>query len=285
MELWFTEKQLTEGEEGATVCLSVRVKEILYREKTEFQEIAVFDTYEFGRMLVLDGIIQLTLADEFIYHEMIVHTPLRTHPAPRRVLIVGGGDGGSVREVSKYPQVESIVLAELDRKVIEASRRYLPELGSAFDDPRVEINIVNALEYVRANKSAFDVVIIDSPDPLGPAADLFGAAFYRDVYEALTPEGIMVAQSESPVLNRRLIRQIYENILQSFPAFYYYLSPVPTYPGGMWSFAIGSKRFSPLQPENDFLPEGTRYYTPQVHASAFTLPPFVQAIFSSIEAC
>lgn len=283
MELWFTEKQLTEGEENATVCLSVRVKEILYREKTEFQEIAVIDTYEFGRMLVLDGIIQLTIADEFIYHEMIAHTPMRTHPAPRRILIVGGGDGGTVREVSKYPLVERIVLAELDRKVIEASRRYLPQLGSAFDDPRVEINIVNALEYVRANRSAFDVVIIDSPDPLGPAKDLFGATFYRDVFESLTAEGIMVAQSESPVLNRQLIRQIYTNIRQAFPAFYYYLAPVPTYPGGLWSFAMGSKYHSPLQPENDFLPEGTRYYTPQIHRSAFTLPPFVQAIFAANE--
>ncbi len=281
MELWFTEKQLTEGEAGAAVCLSVRIKAMLYREKTEFQEIAVFDTYEFGRMLVLDGIIQLTTADEFIYHEMIAHTPMRTHPAPQSVLIVGGGDGGTVREVSKYPQVERIVLAELDRKVIEASRRYLPELGSAFDDPRVEINIVNALEYVRANRSAFDVVIIDSPDPLGPAKDLFGATFYRDVFGTLTAEGIMVAQSESPVLNRQLIRQIHDNIRQAFPAFYYYLAPVPTYPGGLWSFAIGSKRPSPLRPENDFLPEGTRYYTPQIHMSALTLPPFIQAIFAT----
>lgn len=185
-----------------------------------------------------------------------------------------------MREVSKYPQVERIVLAELDRKVIEASQRYLPELGSAFDDPRVEINIVNALEYVRANQGVFDVVIIDSPDPLGPAKDLFGATFYRDVFEALNAGGIMVAQSESPVLNRQLIRQIYDNIRQAFPAFYCYLAPVPTYPGGLWSFAMGSKRCSPLQPENDFLPEGTRYYTPQIHLSAFTLPPFVQKIFT-----
>ncbi|MEW5783985.1 MAG: polyamine aminopropyltransferase [Bacillota bacterium] len=279
MELWFTEKQLTDQEEASTVSFSVKIKEMLYRERTGFQEIAVFDTYEFGKMLVLDGIIQLTLADEFIYHEMITHVPLRAHPAPRSVLVVGGGDGGSVREISKYPAVERIVLAELDQKVIEVSRRFLPELGAAFSDPRVEVNIINGVDYVHSMKGVFDVVIVDSPDPLGPAEQLFGATFYQAVCEALTPDGIMVVQSESPFLNRRVVRQVCENIKQSFPGFYYYLAPVPTYPGSLWSFAVGSRQHNPLEQKNAFLPAGTRYYTPEVHQAAFVLPPIIRSIF------
>jgi spermidine synthase len=278
MELWFTEHQFTDGE-ISTVSFSHRVKEVLHREKTAFQEIAVFDTYEFERMLVLDGILQLTVADEFIYHEMIAHVPLRTHPAPERVLIVGGGDGGTVREVCKHPGVRSVVLAELDRRVIEIAQKYLPELSASFGDPRVEINIVNGIEYVRAARDAFDVVIIDSPDPLGPARDLFGAAFYQDVCRALKADGIMVAQSESPFFNRAVIRQVFQNITRAFPHFYYYLAPVPTYQSGLWSFAMGSKRYDPLQPRNSFIPPATRYYTPQIHLSAFTLPPFIRELF------
>lgn len=279
MELWFTEKQLTEGEEGVTVCLSVKVKEMLCRERTEHQEIAVFDTYEFGRMLVLDGIIQLTEADEFIYHEMIAHVPLCTHPAPERVLVVGGGDGGTVRELCKHATVKQIVLAELDQKVVETSRKYLPALSSGFGDPRVELQFVNGVEYVGSVSDAFDVVIVDSPDPLGPAADLFGAAFYRAVARVLKRDGIMVAQCESPFLNRRLIRQVAETILQAFPYFYYYLAPVPTYPGGLWGFAMGSKEYDPRQPLNPFTPLSTGYYTPQIHQCALILPPFVREIF------
>ena len=279
MELWFTEKQLTE-EEISTVCLSVRIRDVLYREKTPLQEIAVFDTYEFGRMLVLDGIIQLTTADEFIYHEMIAHVPMRTHPSPENILIVGGGDGGTVREVSKYPGVQKITLAEIDQKVIETSRKYLPELGIAFDDPRVEIKIIDGVEYVRSLKNTFDVVIVDSPDPLGPAKDLFSADFYKDVFEALKPDGIMTIQCESPILNRKLTRRLYQSIKHAFPNFYYYLAPMPTYPSGLWSFAVGSKRYNPLQPQNDFTPGHTRYYSPQIHLSAFTLPPFIQDIFT-----
>lgn len=278
MELWFTEKQLTEGEEDATVCLSVRIKEVLHREKTPFQEIAVFDTYEFGRILVLDDIIQLTGADEFIYHEMIAHVPLCTHPNPERVLVVGGGDGGTVREICKHPSVRQVVMAELDRKVVEASRKYLPALSAGFDDPRVEINYVDGTEFVRTRNDEFDVVIVDSPDPLGPAAALFGSEFYSNVYNALGQDGIMTVQSESPVLNRQFIRKISSRIKEIFPNFYYYLAPVPTYPGGLWSFAAGSKRYDPAQPRNSFIPEGTRYYTPAIHKAAFTLPPFVREI-------
>lgn len=278
MELWFTEKQLTEGEEEATVCLSVRIKEVLHREKSPFQEIAVFDTYEFGRILVLDDIIQLTEADEFIYHEMLAHVPLCAHPGPERVLVVGGGDGGTVRELCKHPSVKQIVMAELDQRVVEASRSYLPALSSGFGDSRVEINFVDGTEYVRTRKDEFDVVIVDSPDPLGPAEALFGSEFYSDICSALKPDGIMAVQSESPVLNRQFIRELCERIKEIFPGFYYYLAPIPTYPGGLWSFAIGSKRHDPAQPQNSFIPGGTRYYTPEIHRAAFTLPPFVREI-------
>lgn len=280
MDLWFTEKQLTEGTEGATVCLSVRIKTVLYREKSEYQEIAVFDTYEFGRMLVLDGIIQLTEADEFMYHEMLAHVPLCAHPAPERVLVVGGGDGGTVREICKHPGVRQVVLAELDPAVVAVSRAYFPGLNTGFADPRVEINYINGIDFVNSVREAFDVIIVDSPDPLGPAADLFGAKFYRGVSRALRPGGIMVAQCESPFLNRGLIRQVADHIRQAFPLFRYYLGPVPTYPGGLWGYAAGSKEHEPCQPGNPFIPSPTRYYTPEIQRCAFTLPPFVQSIFT-----
>lgn len=273
-ELWYTEKQTP------NLGLSCKVKETLYFAKTDYQEMAVLDTIQFGRMLVLDGMVQTTMADEFVYHEMISHIPLATHPCPRNVLVVGGGDGGAVREIVKYPQVEKVTLVEIDAQVIEAARRFFPEISSAFGDPRVEIKIADGIEYVRSLESTCDVIIVDSTEPVGPAVGLFGSPFYEGAFRALKPDGIFVAQTESPFFNADLIRTVFRRIKTVFPQAYLYLASVPTYPSGLWSFTLGSKKYNPLEPEGKNIPQDTRYYTAGLHRSSFTLPRFVRDLLA-----
>ncbi|MFQ5960244.1 MAG: polyamine aminopropyltransferase [Candidatus Methylomirabilales bacterium] len=267
MEFWFTEKQ-TEN-----VGLSLRVRESLLVEQTPFQRLAVLDTYLYGRMLVLDGAIQTTEEDEFVYHEMITHVPLITHPHPREVLVIGGGDGGTVREIVKHPDVSRVRLVEIDDRVVAAARRFLPSLSRALDDPRAEVIIADGAEYVRAMPEACDVILIDSTDPVGPAVKLFEADFYRTVHDALTPEGLFVAQSKSPYLDRDLIREILGIIRSLFPIALIYTAAIPTYPSGFWSFVLGSKQHHPLTFDEGRAEKlETRYYSPEIHRAAFTLP-------------
>jgi len=270
MELWYTEKQTP------FLGLSCKVKETLYRTRTDYQEMAIIDTFQYGRMLVLDGMIQAAVADEFVYHEMITHVPLVTHPCPRRVLVIGGGDGGAVREILKHPQVEKVTLVEIDSQVLEAAKRFLPEISASLADHRVEIEIADGIEYVRSLDKAYDIIIVDSTEPVGPAVGLFGSPFYEGVFKALTEDGILVAQTESPFLNAELIRTVFRRIKVVFPHAYLYLASIPTYPSGLWSFTLGSKCYTPLKPEGKYVPENTRYYTSQLHFSAFSLPRFVQ---------
>ena len=275
MELWYTEKQTP------NLSLSCKVKETLYFARTDYQEMAVLDTIQFGRMLVLDGMVQTTVADEFVYHEMISHVPLATHPNPRNVLVIGGGDGGAVREVVKYPQVDKVTLVEIDSQVIEASKRFLPEISSGLNDARVEIKIADGIEYVRSLENACDVVIVDSTEPVGPAVGLFGSPFYEGVFKALKADGIFVAQTESPFFNAHLIRTVFRRIKTIFPYTHLYLAPVPTYPGSLWSFTLGSKQYNPLEPEGGYIPRDTRYYTAEVHWSSFALPRFVRELLEN----
>ncbi|MDO9534126.1 MAG: polyamine aminopropyltransferase [Bacillota bacterium] len=270
MELWYTEKQ-TPG-----LGLSCKIKETLYRTKTDYQELAVLDTFQFGRMLVLDGMVQTTIADEFVYHEMITHIPMRTHPNPRNVLVIGGGDGGAVREIIKYPDLEKVTLVEIDTEVVNASKRFLPEISSFLEDSRVNVMIADGIEYVRSHEEAFDVIIVDSTEPVGPAVGLFGSPFYEGVFRALKEDGILVAQTESPFFNADLIRTVYRRIKAIFPLAHLYLASVPTYPSGLWSFTMGSKRYTPLEPAGKWSPEDTKYYTSDLHTSSFSLPRFVQ---------
>ena len=274
MELWYTEKQTS------SVGFSCKIKETLFTAKTKYQELAVLDTVPFGRMLVLDGMVMLTDADEFVYHEMIVHPSMRAHPAPKVVLVIGGGDGGSVREICKYPSVEKIFLAEIDEGVVEASRRFFPGLSSCLDDPRVEVCIADGIEFVRSLDAFCDLVIIDSTEPVGPAAGLFETEFYEAVFRALKEDGIMVAQSESPFYNGDLITAVFSRVKKIFPAAYFYLAAIPTYPSGLWSFTMGSKKYDPRDPQGTFTPTGTRYYNPEIHRSALVLPKFVQDLLT-----
>lgn len=272
MELWFTEKQTDH------MAFSLRVRSTLHRETTPYQELLVVDTHQFGRMLVLDGFIMTTEADEFVYHEMMAHVPLFTHPNPRRVLVVGGGDGGVIREVLKHPTVEEAVLAEIDERVIDVSRRYFPTISRALDDPRCRIEVGDGIRYVAEHENAFDVVIVDSTDPVGPAVGLFSREFYRSVYRCLTDEGVFVAQTESPFVNPVFLRDIQRRVGEVFPITTFYFAAVPTYPTGMWSITLGSKRHDPRTVEfgDRFRDMETRYYDPDMHRAAFVLPPFAR---------
>jgi spermidine synthase len=271
-ELWFSERQ------SEDVTLGLRVRSVLWQERTPYQELLVLDTDAYGRVLVLDGAIQTTERDEFIYHEMIAHVPLAMHPHPRRVAVIGGGDGGAIREILKHPEVEEAHLVEIDGRVVEAARQFFPELAGALDDPRARVHITDGIDWIQAVDTPFDVVIVDSTDPMGPAEGLFGAAFYRAVAERLGEDGVMVAQSESPMLEPDVIRRAVSGMREAFPQVYLYTAAVPTYPTGLWSFTIGSKgpRPAPVRPGLETLP--TRYWTPAVHQAAFQLPPFIAAL-------
>ncbi|MGI6035226.1 MAG: polyamine aminopropyltransferase [Limnochordia bacterium] len=278
MELWYTEKQ-TEN-----MGLSLKVRNVLHRETTPYQELAVLDTLQYGRMLVLDGMVQTTEKDEYVYHEMITHVALYTHPNPRRAAVIGGGDGGAVREILKHPSIEKVVLAEIDAGVIEAARSYLPNISSALDDPRVEIMVGDGIAHIGARRNAYDIVIIDSTEPVGAAVGLFSQDFYRAIDEALTEDGILVAQTESPYVNASLIEQSFRYIQGVFPISRLYLACVPTYPTGLWSFSLGSKKHDPLQVDfgaRQMVP--TVYYNSDVHRAAFALPNFVRRLIGDLE--
>ncbi len=273
IDLWFTEQQTKD------MRISVRVKQILHQEVTPFQTLALFDTEQFGRMLTLDNIIQTTVSDEFVYHEMITHVALNTHAAPKKVLVIGGGDGGAVREIIKHKSIEKAVHCEIDGAVIENSRRFLPEISCAMDDPRVEILVDDGIKHVQENKNTYDVIMVDSTDPIGPAVGLFSASFYQDIFASLKEDGIFVAQTESPFFNRDLIPGLYRDISGIFPVTRLYLAVVPTYPGGLWTFTMGSKKYDPLAVDITGIQRmNTRYYSPDMHRACFVLPPFVREL-------
>lgn len=271
--LWFTEMQTRD------MSLSCRVRKTLHEEQTPFQHLAVIDTLQFGRMLVLDNVIQTTVKDEFVYHEMITHVALNTHAGPKKVLVIGGGDGGAVREIVKHQSIEKVVHCEIDGAVIEAARKYLPEISCALDHPKVEIVVDDGIKHVRDNKNTYDIIMVDSTDPVGPAEGLFSAAFYRDIYEALNEDGIFVAQTESPFFNRDLIPRLFKDIKGIFPVTRLFLANVPTYPGGLWTFTMGSKKYDPLDVDVTKIPElDTKYYSAAIHRACFVLPPFVKEL-------
>ncbi|MDA8212761.1 MAG: polyamine aminopropyltransferase [Clostridia bacterium] len=271
MELWYTEKQ-TENH-----GITSKITRTLHTEKSEFQDIAVIDTVEFGRMLTLDGLVMTTIRDEFVYHEMITHLALNTHANPKKVLVVGGGDGGAIREIIKHPAVEKATLVEIDGRVIEVSKQYLPEIAGALGDPKVEVLVDDGIKHLADKADTYDVICIDSTDPIGPAEGLFAADFYQSVYRSLKEDGIMVAQTESPFFNAGLITRVNKDISEIFPITRLYLAAIPTYPSGLWSFTMGSKKYDPLEVDETKIPEyPTKYYSPRIHKSVFALPKFVE---------
>ncbi|MBP2019830.1 spermidine synthase [Symbiobacterium terraclitae] len=252
-----------------------RVRRVLHEEQTPFQHLQLVELEDFGRALVLDGAVQTTVGDEYIYHEMIAHVPLFTHPNPERVLVIGGGDGGTAREVARHPSVKGIDMVEIDRAVVDACRRHLPETACGLDHPKVNLVIGDGLAWVAGRSDAYDVILVDSSDPVGPAEGLFNRTFYENVYRALKPGGIFVAQVLSPFFHQKLIRDVYQVVASIFPITMPYLAVVPTYPSGLHCFMLGSKEHSPLRPGIGAPTWRTRWYTPEVHRAAFQLPPVV----------
>jgi len=272
MELWFTEDQTPE------MRISCRVKELLYSDKSEYQNIAIYDTEQFGRLLALDDIIQTNIMDEFVYHEMMAHVPLFTHKNPEKVVVIGGGDGGVIREIVKHPSVKKAILAEIDGKVVEACKKYLPEISCGLADPKAEICIGDGIKYVKDHKNEFDLVCVDSTDPIGPAVGLFAKEFYQSIFDSLKDDGIFVAQTESPFFNQELLTRVYNDIKAIFPITRVYYGMIPSYPG-FWSFTMGSKKYDPLEVDITKISDmNTRYFTPEIFKAAFALPKFVKDI-------
>ena len=268
-DLWFTEYQTP------NMRLGLRITQVLRHEETPYQRLLVVQTEEYGRVMVLDGAIQITERDEFVYHEMMAHVPLCAHPAPQRVLVVGGGDGGIVREIAKHNEVENIVLVDIDAEVTRASRDFFPSVSSALGDPRVSILHEDALDYVKNNHACFDVIIVDSTDPVDFAAGLFCASFYRDVYQALKEEGILMAQTESPFADPRMIAPTLQQMRSVFPLVRLCWGSMPTYPTGTWTYMVGSRCHDP-RVRRSAVPQGTRYYSADLHGASFVLPPYLQ---------
>jgi spermidine synthase len=269
--LWYTELQ----EPG--VAISLKCKSKLLEKNSDYQYIEVLDTEAFGRMLVLDGAIQTTIKDEFVYHEMISLVPLNTHPNPENVLVVGGGDGGAIREIAKHPKVKKATLVDIDSAVIETSKKYFPEISSGLSDPKVEVRVEDGIKHIADSKGRYDVIIVDSTDPVGPAVGLYQKEFYEGIFDALKDNGIFVAQTESPFLTDHLMKSVFQKVKSIFPITKLYLAYVPTYPGGMWSFTMGSKNYDPEAIDIKIISNtNTRYYTPEIHKAAFVLPAFVQ---------
>lgn len=273
---WFNELNVQDGS-----AFSLKYTAKLYEEQTSFQKIEVYQTEGFGNLMVIDGFIMLTQRDNFLYHEMMAHPVLFTHPAPRQVLIIGGGDCGTLREVLRHPDIETVDQVDIDEGVTRAAEKFFPELCESNGDPRAGLHFADGLKWVKeAAPGSYDIIIIDSTDPIGPAEGLFGVNFYRDCLTALGNEGILVHQSESPLLHLKLTTAMR---LAMNGAGFSDLStlhfPQPTYPSGWWSCTMARKqgRFNGFR-ENDArnLTFATRYYSEAIHHAALVLPPFVK---------
>jgi spermidine synthase len=271
MELWYTEKQ-TE-----TYGITMKTTKTYVTEKTDFQDLAMIETEEFGTMLVLDGMVMTTVRDEFVYHEMVAHPALFTHPNPKNVLVVGGGDGGVIREILKHPSVEKAVLVDIDGKVIEYSKKYLPTIACGLEDPRVEVIVNDGYMHIHDHKNTYDVIMVDSTEPVGPAVELFSKGFYQGIYESLKEDGIFIAQTDNPWFKADLIQSVNRDVREIFPIVRVYCANIPTYPSGLWTFTMGSKKYDPLEVDEKSIPEiESKYYTPRLHKAAFVLPRFVE---------
>jgi len=275
MELWFSEKH-TDGAK-----FSVKVDKQLYSAQSNFQRIDVFASPDFGRLLVIDGYIMLTEKDEFIYHEMITHAPMAVHPHARDVLVIGGGDGGVVRELARYDTVERIDLVEIDEMVVKVCRELLPVTACKLNDPRLRIFYEDGAAYVRRFQDEYDLIIVDSTDPVGPGEGLFGKDFYGDCFRALRDDGILVNQHESPFYDAdALAMQLaHRRLAEAFAICRVYQAFIPTYPSGHWLFGFASKKYHPTRDLDAAGWKGrgikTGYYNTDLHRGAFALPNYV----------
>ena len=282
--IWFTDRD-------ENIALSLRhTGDVLFREQSPYQKVQVLETYAYGKALTIDGMFMTTEKDEYVYHEMISHVPVLSHGEVKNVLVIGGGDGGTVREILRHESVEKVIMVEIDEAVVRASKEYLPNIAASFNDERLELIIGDGIEYMaRTEPESFDLIIVDGSDPVGPAKGLFSDEFYEDVYKALNANGVLVAQGESPRFNQHAfidLRRCFKNIFGADKIWDYFFF-VPTYPSGMWSFALCSKgSLSPLHSvdveECDRFSEkhGLRYYNGHIHKAAFAVPNFVKTLLN-----
>lgn len=283
MEFWFSEFHTPD------VKHSIRVNRQLYSKESDYQRIDIFETPEFGRVLALDGNVMLTERDEFIYDEMITHVPMAVHQGIKDVLVIGAGDGGVVRELTRYDRVERIDLVEMDPQVVEACRAYLPGNACRMDDRRVHIYFENALKFIRRCEDEYDLIIVDSTDPFGPGEGLFTKEFYGNCYKALKEDGIMVNQHESPFYDEdaAAMQRAHKRIVESFAISKVYQAHIPTYPSGHWLFGFASKKYHPVKDLNaaawNLLGIHTQYYNTRLHAGAFALPSYVEGLLKDVE--
>ncbi len=283
MDLWYSELHTK------NVKMSIKVDKQLYTGKSEYQRIDVFESPEFGRFLTLDGYMMLTEKDEFIYHEMIVHVPMAVHPDVKKVLIIGAGDGGVLRELSRYPEIQEIDVVEIDEMVVRTAKQYLPFTAVGFDDKRVNLFFQDGLKFIRRHEDEYDLIIVDSTDPFGPGEGLFTKEFYGNCFKALKKDGIMVNQHESPFYKEDAdaCRRAHKRIVESFAISRVYQAHIPTYPSGHWLFGFASKKYHPLKDldAKKWNARGirTKYYNTNLHKGSFYLPNYVEEMLEDVE--
>lgn len=280
MELWYTEKHTD------TVDFSIKVKKHFYSETSPFQQIDFFESEEFGTFFTLDGLMMVNEKDEFVYHDMITHVAMATNPNIKRVLVIGGGDGGTVRELTRYKHIEKIDMVEIDEMVVKACQKYLPITADKLTDPRVTLYFEDGLKFIEGKVSEYDLILVDSTDPIGPGEGLFSMAFYTDCFNALTETGILINQHESPYYPNyaREMKRSHDKIEKIFPISKVYQFHMPTYPSGHWLFGFASKSLDPIK---DFKKEeweafglDTKYYNTDLHTGCFALPTFVKKLLA-----
>lgn len=260
--------------------LKFKVEKVLFSGKSEFQSVDVVETKGHGKMLLNDGLVMVTERDEFAYHDMISHVPLFVHPSPKNVLIIGGGDGGTAREVLRHDSVEKCTMVEIDSMVVEACREFIPQTSKDLDHEKLTLIIGDGVEFVKNTNEKFDVIIVDSTDPIGPAQPLFGEAFYQDVYNCLSEDGIVVSQGESSWYAMDIQQSLLKVLNAVFPQSYLYSFSNLTYPGGLWSFTFATKKHHPIKDFNAERVENSGlsfdYYNAALHSASFALPNFVK---------
>lgn len=263
--------------------IGIKQKEVLFSKQSKFQKVEIIDTDSaLGKILTLDDLMMTTEGDEHFYHEMITHIPMMNHKEPKSVLVIGGGDGGTVREVLKHSTVERVVLCEIDGMVIDVCKKYLPTIAGELDNPKVEVLVEDAIEYIKNKQNEFDIILIDSTDPMGPGEGLFTEEFYTNVKKALKKGGIVTAQSESPIVNKEEIKKMYTLLKKVFPITSTFTSPIPTYPGGYWAWAFCSVEVEPLsyldEKRCEEVTKSCKIYNKEYHLARFALPNFLKKL-------
>jgi len=277
MDKWFKNKY------SPNTILKMKIKKLLFQDKSPYQTIEVYDSYDFGRLLVLDGIVNVSDKDEFVYHEMMTHVPLFTHPHPEKVLVIGGGDGGIVREIAKHPSVRQIDLVEIDPIVISTAQQFFPRSAVGFNESRLQVFIEDGAAFVKKRADSYDLIIIDAPDPIGAATSLYQENFYKQCFNALKDDGLLTTHAETPTFTKefKIMKAIYSNFSTIFPLVHLFTASIPSYSIGIWCFLFCSKKFHPL---DDFR-ESTvvessmknQYYNASIHKASFALPTFLNS--------